>query len=109
MRLRIGPIEEHPWLKTQQRLTFERVGLIDPLSLADYLAARRLPGPARALELGPDATVNEVLDSGLRGRGGAAFPTGIKWKTVLRPAGRRRSTSPATRTRATPARSPTAC
>jgi formate dehydrogenase iron-sulfur subunit len=88
--LRIGPIEEHPWLASQQRLTFSRVGRIDPLDLAAYRASGGCQGLARALELGPEATVNEVLESGLRGRGGAAFPTGIKWQTVLRqPPGRK--------------------
>ena len=88
--LRIGPIEEHPWLATQQRLTFARVGRIDPLDLAAYRATGGYKGLARALELGPGATVNEVLESGLRGRGGAAFPTGIKWQTVQRqPAGQK--------------------
>ncbi len=82
--LRLGKIEEHPWFASQQRLTFARVGRIDPLDLAAYRASGGYAGLARALELGPDATVNEVLESGLRGRGGAAFPTGIKWQTVLR-------------------------
>jgi formate dehydrogenase iron-sulfur subunit len=88
--LRVGPIEEHPWFATQQRLTFARVGRIDPLDLAAYRASGGYTGLARALELGPEGTVNEVLESGLRGRGGAAFPTGIKWQTVLRqPPGRK--------------------
>jgi formate dehydrogenase iron-sulfur subunit len=82
--LRHGDIESHAWMATQQRLTFARVGRIDPLDLDAYRASGGYRGLARALELGPDATVNEVLESGLRGRGGAAFPTGIKWQTVLR-------------------------
>jgi len=87
---RLGNIEGHPWLASQQRLTFARVGRIDPLDLAAYRASDGYKGLARALELGPEATVNEVTESGLRGRGGAAFPTGIKWQTVLRqPVGRK--------------------
>jgi formate dehydrogenase iron-sulfur subunit len=88
--LRLGNIEEHPWLSSQQRLTFARVGRIDPLDLAAYRAAGGYRGLARAFEIGPEATVNEVLESGLRGRGGAAFPAGIKWQTVQRqPQGRK--------------------
>jgi formate dehydrogenase iron-sulfur subunit len=75
--LRHGDIESHAWMATQQRLTFARVGRIDPLDLDAYRASGGYRGLARALEFGPDATVNEVLESGLRGRGGAAFPTGI--------------------------------
>ena len=67
----------------QQRLTFARVGVIDPLSPDDYVAHGGLAGLRRALELDPGAIVHEVADSGLRGRGGAGFPAGIKWRTVL--------------------------
>ena len=78
----LGPTEELPWMKAQTRLTFARVGVIDPLSLADYKANGGLQGLTRALELDKAAIVTEVTESGLRGRGGAGFPTGIKWKTV---------------------------
>jgi formate dehydrogenase iron-sulfur subunit len=78
-----GLTEEIPYLKNQERLTFARVGITDPLSLDDYLAHDGYLGLQRALAMMPAEIVQEVLDSGLRGRGGAAFPTGIKWKTVL--------------------------
>lgn len=85
--LALGPTEEIPWLKRQTRLTFARCGIVDPLSLADYKAhggeaGAGLAGLARAIEMGPAKIVEEVTASGLRGRGGAGFPTGIKWKTV---------------------------
>jgi len=80
--LRLGQAEELDWLKRQQRLTFARVGVTDPLSLADYRAHDGLKGLERALSLTGAAIVEEVRESGLRGRGGAGFPTGIKWKTV---------------------------
>lgn len=80
---RLGLTEEMPYLKNQERLTFARVGITDPISLNDYLAYDGYRGLRRALELSPSAIVKEVTDSGLRGRGGAAFPTGIKWNTVL--------------------------
>ncbi|MEP9348084.1 NADH-quinone oxidoreductase subunit NuoF [Xanthobacter sp. KR7-225] len=78
----VGLVEEIPYLKRQTRLTFARCGIIDPLSLADYKAHGGYKGFERAVALGPAATVEEVFESGLRGRGGAGFPTGIKWRTV---------------------------
>jgi len=78
-----GPTEEIPYLKRQQRLTFARVGITDPGSVADYLAHDGYRGLRAALALTPAQVVEQVTASGLRGRGGAAFPAGIKWKTVL--------------------------
>jgi formate dehydrogenase iron-sulfur subunit len=80
--LRIGAIAEHPFIKSQQRLTFARFGKTRPLSLEDYAATGGWKGLERARALGPDKTIAEVLASGLRGRGGAGFPAGIKWRTV---------------------------
>ncbi len=79
---RIGKPEDHPYLARQTRLTFARCGLIDPISLQDYAAWGGWRGLFRAIEIGPAAAIAEVTKSGLRGRGGAGFPTGIKWKTV---------------------------
>ena len=77
-----GLTESIPYLRDQERLTFARVGLIDPLSLAEYTEHGGLAGLRRAIDLGSAGVVQEVLASGLRGRGGAGFPTGIKWQTV---------------------------
>ena len=79
---RLGPIDEIPWLINQDRWTFWRCGLIDPLSLDDFLAHKGFTALQKALEIGPQAVIDAVKASGLRGRGGAGFPTGIKWQTV---------------------------
>jgi formate dehydrogenase iron-sulfur subunit len=81
--LRLGPPEEIPFLKRQTRLTFARCGIVDPLSLDDYRAHGGFKGVEKAAAMEPAAIVEEVIQSGLRGRGGAGFPTGMKWKTVL--------------------------
>ncbi len=78
-----GLTEEIPYLANQERLTFERVGVIDPLSLDDYKAHGGISGLERALKIGSQKIVDVIKDSGLRGRGGAGFPTGIKWQTAL--------------------------
>ncbi|MBN8182215.1 formate dehydrogenase beta subunit [Roseibium aggregatum] len=78
----LGTVEDIPFFARQTRLTFARCGLIDPLSLAEYEAHGGLVGLKRALALGEEEIVAEVTNSGLRGRGGAGFPTGIKWDTV---------------------------
>ena len=80
---RIGLVEEIPYLKNQERLTFARCGITDPISVSDYKKHMGYEGVARALQMTQESVVQEVTDSGLRGRGGAAFPTGIKWRTVL--------------------------
>jgi formate dehydrogenase iron-sulfur subunit len=79
----LGITEEFPFLKKQERLTFARCGVIDPLSLSDYISHGGYRGLEKALKMKPEAIVEEVVTSGLRGRGGAGFPTGIKWRTVL--------------------------
>ncbi|NYT35690.1 NADH-quinone oxidoreductase subunit NuoF [Allopusillimonas soli] len=78
-----GPTDDIPWLRKQERLTFARVGITDPLSIDDYIAHGGFAGLEKALAMTPAGVVDAVTESGLRGRGGAAFPTGIKWKTVL--------------------------
>ena len=81
--LYLGPTEDIPYLKNQQRLTFSRVGIIEPLAVDDYIALDGFAGLRKALQFSAQEIVTAVTDSGLRGRGGAAFPTGIKWQTVL--------------------------
>ncbi len=82
-KLALGNVSELPWFKNQERLTFARCGLIAATSVSEYKTLGGFVGLENALKKDGKAIVQEVLDSGLRGRGGAAFPTGIKWKTVM--------------------------
>ncbi len=82
-RLRVGNPDEHDWMRGQQRLTGARLGIVDPFDLDDYLAHGGYQGLDAALAMAPQDVVRTITESGLRGRGGAAFPTGIKWNTVL--------------------------
>src|SRR5580658_5718633 len=84
--LRLGRPEEIPFLKRQTRLTFARCGIVDRLSPDDYRAHGGFRGLERAIALGPAGIIEEVVSSGLRGRGGAGFPTGIKWRTAAQAA-----------------------
>ena len=88
--LLLGSADSLEWFSGQQRLTFERVGIVDPASVADYVKHGGYQGLTQALSMSGAQVVQAITTSGLRGRGGAAFPTGIKWKTVLdQPAGRK--------------------
>jgi formate dehydrogenase iron-sulfur subunit len=84
-KLNVGVVESIPYFAKQERLTFARCGTVDPQSLESYRAAGGYRGLERALTLGSKAIVEEVVASGLRGRGGAGFPTGIKWRTAADP------------------------
>jgi len=77
-----GLTKEIPYFKMQERLTFARCGITDPLSIEDYRKHGGFEGLLKAIAMKPIDIVTEVTASGLRGRGGAGFPTGIKWKTV---------------------------
>jgi formate dehydrogenase iron-sulfur subunit len=88
--LSLGDPEEIPFLQRQTRLTFARCGITDPLSLDDYRAHGGLAGLRKAVSMQPADIVSTVTESGLRGRGGAGFPTGIKWKTVMEAAADRK-------------------
>jgi formate dehydrogenase iron-sulfur subunit len=88
--MRLGRPEALPFFARQTRLTFARNGITDPQCFDDYLAHGGLKGLRRALDIGPAATVEEVVQSGLRGRGGAGFPAGIKWRTVAEAQGQQK-------------------
>ena len=89
-RLSLGLTEEISYLKRQERLTFARVGIVDPVSLDDYVAHGGYRGLARALSMPAEKIVEEIAESGLRGRGGAGFPAGIKWRTTQQAAARQK-------------------
>jgi formate dehydrogenase iron-sulfur subunit len=80
---RIGRSEDVPFMARQTRVTFSRCGITDPVSLSDYRAYGGLAGLSRAIGMSGPEIVDELVKSGLRGRGGAGFPTGIKWRTVM--------------------------
>ena len=86
----LGRIADHPFIANQTRLTFSRAGKTRPLSLDDYYASEGWLGLAKAREMGAQATIDTVMASGLRGRGGAGFPAGIKWQTVARADGQQK-------------------
>ena len=88
--LRLGRPEEIPFLARQTRLTYARCGVVDPLSLDDFRQHGGWAGLEKARAMGPAATIDALLKSGLRGRGGAGFPAGIKWKTVAEASGQRK-------------------
>ena len=79
----VGLVEDIPYFRDQQRVNFARAGIIDPLDIEDYQSLGGYRGLTRALSLSSQEIVDEIKASGLRGRGGAAFPAGIKWQTVL--------------------------
>ncbi|MCB2045199.1 MAG: formate dehydrogenase, partial [Novosphingobium sp.] len=86
----IGPIAAHPFIAGQQRLTFARAGRTRALSLEDYERTGGWAGLERARRIGPEHVLDEVARSGLRGRGGAGFPAGVKWRTVAQAPGARK-------------------
>ena len=79
----IGLVDSYPWLAKQQRVTFARVGIIDPVSIGDYELHGGLVGLRNALKESGASVVEMITESGLRGRGGAGFPAGVKWRGVL--------------------------
>jgi NADH-quinone oxidoreductase subunit F len=79
---RVAQQEENPFFAHQERFLLKLVGTIDPLSIDDYLAHDGYKALALALEMSPDEIIGEIENSNLRGRGGAGFPTGTKWRTA---------------------------
>jgi NADH-quinone oxidoreductase subunit F len=73
-------LDRQTYLGKQKRIVLENCGEIDPLSLDDYLARDGYQGLGRCQSLTPAEVIEIIIDSGLRGRGGAGFPTGNKWR-----------------------------
>ena len=97
-------VVSRPFFAEQVKVVLERCGHVDPERLEDYVATGGYEALAKAVTtMTPEAVIAEVVRSGLRGRGGAGYPTGLKWRTVAKAAAPRASSSFATRTRATPA------
>ena len=78
----LGPVDDHPWIRRQQRVTTTRLGVVDPSRTSDYERHGGWAGLRAALALSPSQVIDAVMESGLRGRGGAGFPTAVKWRTV---------------------------
>ena len=85
--LYLGEVKQIEYLAKQQRLTFKRSGVADPACITSYQRLEGFVGLTKALSMTGQDIVDELKNSGLRGRGGAAFPAGIKWQTVLDTAG----------------------
>lgn len=75
----IKPFSQHPMIALQKRIVLRNCGVIDPSSFEHYLARGGYKGIERAFSMSPEEVIEEMKASGLRGRGGAGFPTGVKW------------------------------
>jgi NADH-quinone oxidoreductase subunit F len=76
----VRPFSQHPMMASQVRIILRRCGFIDPTSMDHYLANGGYLGFERALTMTPDQVIEEIKAAGLRGRGGAGFPTWLKWR-----------------------------
>ena len=83
----IPSVMEFPRFNQEKRVVMEKCGRIDPEDIYDYLAEGGYTALATTLESSPQAIIAEIEHSGLRGRGGAGFPTGSKWELARRAAG----------------------
>jgi NADH:ubiquinone oxidoreductase subunit F (NADH-binding)/NAD-dependent dihydropyrimidine dehydrogenase PreA subunit/(2Fe-2S) ferredoxin len=80
----VSHFARQPMIEKQVRIVLRNCGIIDPTNISHYIARGGYCGLARALKMGPDETIREITASGLRGRGGAGFPTGQKWSFARR-------------------------